>query len=1476
MKADDKYNVLAGLQKVGTMEDVDAILDPAALSAALVDEDGWADVIAKEVFGPSYTGSATQRKHIQNVFGNETSAVSYGTPENPLTHVTVRDKIFEGKNKEASAALMRYELGRSEAPRLRELLDMEVNLPLKEQMEALSKKARPADWNRVASIPSMRAEHQKLLTQGKMEGPAGLMADRIAAMETMKKELTNPDKLLADSWAMLNTPEGAKLAQEVPDLYKAMASNLAIKQKLGLSEALLDLKTGNMTSVTDRAPTIRDRGIVTMSGSKVTWNGGSTTIKKDFNILKATPDEASAHYYAAAKQAKSPKFGDFPKTMTTDWTNFHNISRVLARADAGKYEGALSIKIDGEINKSFVFDKSGSADTVKQLRDYYEGLKRKAITELRTNPDNSYSDSAIARLTDVDEEYAQLGGRGTGKPFWSEEYSPNEPTMAKLFYKNRKGAADGYETQALADSRLRIREAQAQATGSINGFLHTLDPKLAERLPDGITESGLNYAKDITRSDDAAGLLSSNQGREYGTGTSFAQAVGAANNQIKTAGNNKMLIELDAAEIAVKSNPLAVAEAAVLDSKLRQQFYTFSPTLPEGMGAAEMLQARITTAAPERAAKNIQKMLGNTSIGQSLQKILADNQTLWTVDMMEQLDNMVNTSRLTRQMMERLENMANDSVLKIENKELAQYWRANIRANSTIVEGKRTIAGLKGLQTNLRDDVLYPGALDPDRYKQIKFVFMEKGGVMADRRPAIIGAPDEATLLRREQLLKEKYGDAVTVRSVKDTKDFYNEVGDYDNALALNEWRTNSMLQRQGIMSDLMPDVTPQLFDSYRKGMQRQWSGVADNMTEMRYSEEFASLEAASRTHQLQVSNFKGEEVADNFKAQIATMLNKENKEQFQGWRDMQEGLDKTITKVYSTIKSSLTSAKSNTDYATINKYMEKYDVPMVYNEQVGKMLVETEGVPEAMLKDLIPKLNGAAATMMLRLDYIQPFINALSTPITAFPELKHLIDSAPKLAQQSNALTQMTTQLPSDALNAAAVAGGAKYSMTSNTKLMMQAVKDFWAKPELAKDYYAKGFTSSVVREMRDVTDKLALDPRVLKEKGISQYTGAFQKTVDILAKPADFSEEFTKFTAARMADLVLTKSGIPEGTVKNMAINSFIKRVHGNYTYAQRPALFQGIVGQAVGLFQTYQFNLFQQLLRHVGDKQVAAAAGMMGLQAGIFGAQSVPGFRAMSEYIGEKSQEGDDFYSLTQDAVGEEASEWILFGLASNFTKPVIGHGLELYTRGDLNPRTPFIIPTSIEEIPVYSLATKAVGSMLQAADAVSEGVPAGQVFAEALASNGVNRPLAGLGQILAGTRTTSKGSLLVNLQDMDWAQKAVRLLGTKTLDESVAVQTYYRTKAYQSYRQEKVNQIGRNVRTQFRSGEFDSGAYRSFMQGYAEQGGTVDGYDQWIHSQAVGATESQIYGMYNENMSPEGRYMQRVLGADIPDFLGVKYE
>ena len=180
------------------------------------------------------------------------------------------------------------------------------------------------------------------------------------------------------------------------------------------------------------------------------------------------------------------------------------------------------------------------------------------------------------------------------------------------------------------------------------------------------------------------------------------------------------------------------------------------------------------------------------------------------------------------------------------------------------------------------------------------------------------------------------------------------------------------------------------------------------------------------------------------------------------------------------------------------------------------------------------------------------------------------------------------------------------------------------------------QGIIGTTLRDFQEAADSFTLSYKVDE----SFVGNAVKKGVNFLAKPADFSEEFFKFTAARSAQKILELTDLPE-KAKWAIVRNFVDKVHGNYVSSKRPTLFKGFAGQAIGLFQTYQFNLYQRLFSHLGEDGKKAAYKMIATQAGIFGAQSLPGFQLLNDHIASKSEDYGNIYSGAKNALGDELS-------------------------------------------------------------------------------------------------------------------------------------------------------------------------------------------------------------------------------------------
>lgn len=232
--------------------------------------------------------------------------------------------------------------------------------------------------------------------------------------------------------------------------------------------------------------------------------------------------------------------------------------------------------------------------------------------------------------------------------------------------------------------------------------------------------------------------------------------------------------------------------------------------------------------------------------------------------------------------------------------------------------------------------------------------------------------------------------------------------------------------------------------------------------------------------------------------------------------------------------------------------------------------------------------------------------------------------------------------------------------------------------------------------------------------------------------------------------------------------------------------------------------------------------------------------------------------------------------MYGLGSQITTPITGSGISLYSRGNLTPRSPILIPTRIEDIPAFRFTTDVIGNLANMVGKIAQSDSTGQAaqaFWEGIAHNGLNRPLQGLGQLMAGGRTTSKGSLIMAYNEVNAGLVLAKALGVNELNEAVATDAFYRREAYNSAKNSKLASLGEEFKTAVRSGEATGDATKSFMRRYTEAGGNIQNFGKWMRGQMLGATQSQLTEARASLSSSDGLYMQSIMGANIPEGFNV---
>jgi hypothetical protein len=343
----------------------------------------------------------------------------------------------------------------------------------------------------------------------------------------------------------------------------------------------------------------------------------------------------------------------------------------------------------------------------------------------------------------------------------------------------------------------------------------------------------------------------------------------------------------------------------------------------------------------------------------------------------------------------------------------------------------------------------------------------------------------------------------------------------------------------------------------------------------------------------------------------------------------------------------------------------------------------------------------------------------------------------------------------------------------------------------------------------------------------------------------------------------------------------------VQGNYVTSQRPVIFQGTTGAAVSLFQTYAFNVLQQLYRHVEGKDVKTLAVFAGLQSTVFGFNGLPFFDAVNTHIIGSRVSGNtyhgDAYSVLP-AFNKELGDWMLYGTASAF--PLFsGTSPALYSRGDINPRHLTVIPILPTDVPAVQASIKLVSAITEMGKNMVGGADITDSLLNGLEHQGISRPLAGFAQLLAGRSTTGSGALISASNDLAVTNRFAavgerilsvegisRLAGARPMDEAVALNNLYRNKAYDALDKNRLEKLGRTVKTTLRNGESpDEDTLNDFMGKYAAAGGRQENFSSAMQRWQRDASVSVINRTANSLNKNSNRRMQELMGGYVaPDF------
>ena len=1325
--------------------------------------------------------------------------------------------------------------------------------------------------------------------------------------------LANPQQSFASAYRIFNHAELqpellAKIAapdSEYRGLYEWMNNNRALKKKYGTTTVYMDMKTMNATNRPNAAH-FSDFGKVSFSPNGSTISAGNLSVNVGKTLAKFTAaaeegalslQEVSGLYMWSAAQGGAGKTAvnvsegashNLPQLEAA--FNFYHFKPkqpfVLRQADGSTKEIASAAELKQEI-------------LAERIRVVQENMKAPDATRLTDEQ------LAVRLNIPVDDVHTiSLGQTPEFKQFARDELYRRDLRGNESFIPNTvvveydaaaldaaMGKAPGaaevatFLWQRAQSNEVAGRRILGEEVSANIPTIHGDDPTTAMRLVEGLTPNS-----------NTTTFVKSAQPEDYFDPQTLIAQVGQELNNDKRRVAKLLTDEFRAVASAVSENPDAVMEVNILlQSVLRGDSFEFMSTKALGFTEVEkQVLASVGIDLDAQIAEHFMRNIGvdgehaagyllSTEAKRVMQEKLAGVvlpedpaalqawQEQFTAAMRtgeQGYGHIVNFQQELAAALRDAATVVNDeafigltkNVHKIEHVATRKFLDKMHEMNNThIIPKMMELAAAEGTPMRFNPNQVYSYGVSIKNYKHVGIVRFAD----AETNPWAMGegmifGVSEADYKAKVLALQREHGDNLIVKGMQEIADDAKSKGQFDASLTISEFAYNHSKLNKGKAWNVVPDYNPNIMQEHVNNMIEHISNLKRQGVGLVFRSEIANWELLNKVAQSR-SLVGGEKAPQtSFGRNINMLLGLRSGDDYRWWHTAQQSANEMISRGYGKVRGAIVKASMTGKWDGINKLLEQHGMPVLFS---GKEEFLTSGVEasSSLLPELVGKLNALNSFTILRMDTAHAFVNAVSMPIVALPEMQILRDSL-------NSLDPATRKWLQGNLSAAVDDAGTR--IPSNMKLLLQGATDFATKRDIVEEYVKRGIIGRDVLEFKQMEDGVA---RALGTGKLQAIRDAVDKPLRLLTAFNDGTESFVKFTAGRMAQLALDGARVdPNSPLYWSTIQAYVNKVNGTYISSQRPEMFQGWFGTAFGLFQTYQFNYIQQLTRYI-QKNKEAARAMIALQVGVFGGQSIPGFKQMNDIIADKTLGEQDFFLAANAMLDKPVAEFLLYGGGSSLTRPMFGgKGINLFTRGDLTPRTPILVPTAISDIPAWNYVTNVGKTLVQSVQAVTGDEATGQAMLAAWSKTGMSRPIAGIAQMWQGQRLTQQGTALLNYQDADWATWAAKVMGSQTLDEAIAVNSFYRAQGFRARQLERINDLAASVRTKIRAGQVDRDELLGIMGEYKARGGNQSSFGVWMRNQYANANDSNIATMREAVGSTHGKYLQASLGAYLDDY------
>lgn len=1236
-------------------------------------------------------------------------------------------------------------------------------------------------------------------------------------------------------------------------------------QTAKLGQSYIRILGDDAGSVTDSAPAVL---------RPIDDAGSVKQLQADIKAEKFTPGAAVDYSKAATSSdimslQRRNLWADTVKEV--DWSKVKSVSKndigMLSRA----YKDGVSVPVEMGVKKSNIQILGGDqlfnhiADTTDKIAQRL--LSKTVQGEARFNTDQIAAalnvrpgyltrNDVLPNLKDNFFDLQKLRETYTAQQIqrglWSQAKglipTENIPTAAKVVYKTGQTLVDneGNVMRGMADIAARQKLREQTMDNAFAGMDMPSDAK--DLIMNQAPRLGTKDIYGATRLGGGPGLASFSMGG-YNSLKASVEWLGSITSRLKKTLGQEVEDIASPSMLKLGQNQKAAIELSVINQRLAGQSERMVPLFADKNAMHSQVLSALTDADSTVGART---MLARDKYD-ALVKAIEGNDP-------EKLSELVSA-------------IGKESLLNVQNPETWEAIRAHVQINDAHNARFNAMNAAQGMKNARALENYYPIKPNPKDYPH--FAFVVDPSVTGSGHVTMLHAASAGQL---ENLINSVRAlpDNFKVLTRADTEEWHKAFGDYNYDRALNDNYIQTTLASKGINSQFFAQSDPQrIVSDFMDFHSRRATTLARELISAKNDvafQEIRRLAEVSGTYETakygSISRLAESAAKNPYTDYLRTALDVSNRMEFPLLNSVNNALEGKFSELTGKAFDLLKKAKTPDEIAAINDSLKEYGAKSAYGDAATE-LYANHPAGGASLSKFIRFNNSILSTFTLGLDFLNGAVNALGANVLRGSEVSSVIrairNSNPEIAGKLAGLMDASID-------------GLPVTVPSASKLYASAMRDYFGanKQELLEQFQKHGWVKSTTDQFGTLLDNMALTGT----ESASELGAKTQKIMNALdafrAKGAKLTgneafEQFNRFVSANAAKKISdlgVQSGIMTAQDQMSFINSFVNRVEGNTLASQRPMMFQGPLGQAIGLFQTYQFNMMQNLFRYVaeGDKKSAAMA--LGLQSTIFGLNGAPAFQVLNNHIiGTMSGNPNhrDLYDTVYGAAGKAVGDTILYGLPSKIFDTA------LYSRGDINPRYLTVVPSSLKDIPMVSMYSHVLGTLWDAAGKMANGGEFKESVLQAVEHNGISRPLAGLAQISRGLldggevkSVTGKGTL-VGHNDLLSLASLSRLAGGKPLDESVLQDEVYRISAYATQDGDRRKALGEAAKTFAIDGQYPDDIGK-MAERYAAAGGKQKDFNKWMVNQYKSANTSQAELIRNKLDSPYSQKVQILMGSE----------